>query len=294
MKVTDAHGQGRPVYSFEFFPPKSDEAAETLMESVDDLKGMLAPDFVTVTYGAGGSTRARTLECVTRIQTEHGIPSMAHLTCVGATVDEIRSVVDTLVERGIDNVLALRGDPPKGEEEFEATEGGFEHADQLIQFLADNYDLCIGAACYPEAHPESESLTSCLKWTKAKVDAGASFLTTQLFFDNQDYFDYVASARAIGIEVPIVPGIMPITNVSQVERFTKMCGAKIPEAILDRLRKYRDDPALVMAIGIEHAIEQCRDLLKRGAPGLHFYTLNKSHATRSILAAVKAHTSAGS
>lgn len=294
MKVTDAHGQGRPVYSFEFFPPKSDEAAEALMESVDDLKGMLAPDFVTVTYGAGGSTRARTLECVTRIQSEQGIPSMAHLTCVGATVEEIRSVVDTLVERGIDNVLALRGDPPKGEEEFAATEGGFEHADQLIQFLSDNYDLCIGAACYPESHPESETLESCLKWTKAKVDAGASFLTTQLFFDNQDYFDYVDRARAIGIEVPIVPGIMPITNVAQVERFTKMCGAKIPESLLDRLRKIQDEPALVMATGIEHAIEQCRDLLKRGAPGLHFYTLNKSHATRSILAAVKAHSSAGS
>ncbi|MFT5287790.1 MAG: methylenetetrahydrofolate reductase (NADPH) [Planctomycetota bacterium] len=288
MKITEVHGQDRPIFSFEFFPPNSDEAAEAMMDAVEDLKDMLAPDFISVTYGAGGSTRARTLECVTRIQSEHGITSMAHLTCVGATVDEVRSVVDSLIERGIDNVLALRGDPPKGEAEFKATEGGFGNANELIAFLAENYDLCIGAACYPESHPESKTMDDCLKWTKAKVDAGASFLTTQLFFDNQDYFDYVKRARAIGIDVPIVPGIMPITNVAQIERFTKMCGAGLPDDLMDRLRKYQDDPALVMATGIEHAIEQCRELLERGAPGLHFYTLNKSHATRSILAAVKA------
>jgi methylenetetrahydrofolate reductase (NADPH) len=240
-----------------------------------------------VTYGAGGSTRARTLECVSRIQGQLGITSMAHLTCVGATREDVSDVVRKLVERGIENVLALRGDPPKGSESFEVTEGGFGHANELIEFLSLDFDLCLGAACYPEAHPESSSPEDDLLWTRAKVEAGASFLTTQLFFDNADYFAFVERARACGIDVPIVPGIMPITNVAQIERFTKMCGARIPEELMERLRRYRDDPALVMATGIEHAIAQCRGLLQGGAPGLHFYTLNKSHATRSILAAVR-------
>ncbi len=287
MKICDAHGRDRPVFSFEFFPPKTDEAAGQLMETVADLKEILAPDFVSVTYGAGGSTRARTLECVTRIQGELGITSMAHLTCVGATRVEVGEVVEKLSQRGIENVLALRGDPPKGEESFQATEGGFTHANELIAFLSERFQLCIGAACYPEAHPESDSTEDDLRWTRAKVDAGAAFLTTQLFFDNADYFSFVERALSAGISVPIVPGIMPITNVAQIERFTKMCGAGIPEDLLARLRRYQDDPALVMATGIEHAIQQCRGLLEGGAPGLHFYTLNKSHATRSILAAVR-------
>ncbi len=287
MRICEAHGKGRPVFSFEFFPPKSDEAADQLMETVADLKEVLAPDFVSVTYGAGGSTRARTLECVTRIQGQLGITSMAHLTCVGATRAEIKEVVTALVARGIENVLALRGDPPKGEEAFQTTTGGFAHANELVEFLAGAFELCIGAACYPERHPESQSAELDMRWTKAKVQAGATFLTTQLFFDNRDYFGFVARAREAGITIPIVPGIMPITNVAQIERFTKMCGARIPPELLARLTRYRDDPALVMATGIEHAIQQCRGLLDGGAPGLHFYTLNKSHATRSILAAVK-------
>ena len=281
------HGRGRPVFSFEFFPPKSDEGARALMETVADLRDALAPDFVSVTYGAGGSTRERTLEVVSAIQRELSITAMAHLTCVGSTEAQLCEVVGRLVDHGIENVLALRGDPPKGETSFQATAGGFAHASELIGYLGHNYRLDIGAACYPENHIESSDAASDLEWTRHKVQRGASFLVTQLFFDNQRYFDFVARARAAGIRVPIVPGIMPITNVAQVERFTQLCGASIPPSLRARLAAVRDDPGACMATGIEHAIRQCRDLLERGAPGVHFYTLNKSFATRSILAALR-------
>ena len=286
------HGRGWPVFSFEFFPPKTDEGARTLMATVADLKDAQSPDFVSVTYGAGGSTRDRTLEVVTRIQNELAITTMAHLTCVGSTREEIAATVDRLVGDGIQNVLALRGDPPKAPDGsdgvFRPVEGGFAHATDLIEFLSERFPAVdVGGACYPEKHVESPSADDDLAWAKAKVERGAMFLITQLFFDNRHYFDLVARARAAGIRVPIVPGIMPITNVAQVERFTKLCGACIPEDLLARLRRVQDDPALVMATGIEHAIKQCRRLLEGGAPGIHFYTLNKSHATRSILAAVR-------
>ena len=287
MRVADLYGHGRPIFSFEFFPPKTDEAARELLRTMGDLREMLAPDFVSVTYGAGGSTRGRTMELVSRVQSELGITAMAHLTCVGHNRDELREVVDRLVGRGIQNILALRGDPPRGETEFVAAEGGFRHGSELASFLRENYDVCIGGACYPESHPESTDAGADLAWTRHKVECGASFLITQLFFDNEDYFSFVERARAAGITVPIVPGIMPITSVSQIERFTKMCGAKIPAELHERLRRYQDDPSIVMANGIEHAIRQCRRLLDAGVPGVHFYTLNKSHATRSILAAIK-------
>ena len=281
------HGRGRPVFSFEFFPPKNEEGVAAVMQTVADLKEALAPNFVSVTNGAGGSTRARTFETVTRIQSEIGVTTMAHLTCVGVTEDDLCAELGMLVGTGIENILALRGDPPKGGGAFEAVPGGFAHATDLIEYLENNYQLDIGAACYPENHVESPNRDEDLKWTKLKVDNGALFLITQLFFDNQDYFGFVERARAARIRVPIVPGIMPVTNVAQVERFTKMCGARIPTELLDRLRRVQDDPAAVMATGIEHAIKQCRGLLEGGAPGLHFYTLNKSFATRSILAAVR-------
>lgn len=282
------HGRGRPVFSFEFFPPKSDEGARALMATVADLRDALAPDFVSVTYGAGGSTRERTLEVVSNIQRELGITAMAHLTCVGSSESDLCEVVGRLIGSGVENVLALRGDPPKGEANFQAAVGGFAHASELIAYLEDNYQLDVGAACYPENHVESPDAASDLEWTRIKVKNGASFLVTQLFFDNRHYFDFVARARAAGIRVPIVPGIMPITNVAQVERFTQMCGASIPDSLRARLHAVRDDPGACMATGIEHAIRQCRDLLERGAPGVHFYTLNKSFATRSILAALRA------
>lgn len=287
MRVSRMHGRGRPVFSFEFFPPKDESGAESLMATVAELRQALHPDFVSVTYGAGGSTRDRTIDLVTRIQRELGITAMAHMTCVGATKDEIRVNLERLVANGIENVLALRGDAPRDSGGFEPMDGGFAHANELIAFVEAEFDVDIGAACYPETHPESLSPEDDLRWTLVKEQEGARFLITQLFFDNSDYFAFVERARDAGLRSPIVPGIMPITNVSQVERFTKMCGAKIPEALLDRLRPVQDDPAKVMATGIEHAILQCRELMSRGAPGLHFYTLNKSYATRSILAAVK-------
>ena len=242
-----------------------------------------------MTYGAGGSTRERTVDLVTRIHRELEVPTMAHLTCVGHDAEELRAVVDQLLSNGVENVLALRGDPPKGEAQFVRPEGGFGFASELVTFLRATYGherLGIGGACYPEAHPESADADVDLRWTRHKVEQGVGFLITQLFFDNDDFFRYL-DAGASQLGVPIVPGIMPITNVRQIERFTQMCGARIPEALHARLRRFQDDPASVMAIGIEHAVRQCRQLLDAGVPGLHFYTLNKSQATRSILAAIR-------
>jgi methylenetetrahydrofolate reductase (NADPH) len=281
------HGRGRPVFSFEFFPPKDEAGVGELLATVADLKEALAPNFVSVTNGAGGSTRARTLETVTRIENELDVTAMAHLTCVNVDESELCEEVGLLIGQGIENLLALRGDPPRGQAAFQAKAGGFAHASDLIRYLEENYQVDIGAACYPEKHVESTSAEDDLKWTRVKVENGALFLITQLFFDDRDYFAFVERARSARIRVPIVPGIMPITNVAQVERFTKMCGAKIPAELADRLNRVKDDPVAVMATGIEHAIKQCRHLLENGAPGLHFYTLNKSWATRSVLAAVR-------
>ncbi len=291
MRIRDAYSSGSPVFSFEFFPPKTEKGAQNLMRTVSDLRDAVQPDFVSVTSGAGGSERQRTHEVVTRIQSDLGITVMAHQTCVGSSRDAIRESIARLVSAGIENVLALRGDapsdPPTDGQASGISAQGFEHATDLIGFLADEFDVSIGAACYPESHPESSTPEDDLHWTKVKVERGAGFLISQLFFDNRDYFDFVGRCRAAGIEVPIVPGIMPITNVGQIERFTKMCGATIPDELGERLHAVEDDLGAVMATGIEHAITQCRELLERGAPGLHFYTLNKSHATRSILAAIR-------
>jgi methylenetetrahydrofolate reductase (NADPH) len=287
VRIGDLYGQGRPVFSFEFFPPRTDAAAEDLLATAHDLKKAVAPDFVSVTYGAGGSTRARTLECVTRIQNQLGVTSMAHLACLGHTCEEIHEIVKGLIQDGIENVLALRGDPPKDPSARPPCDGHFAHATDLIGFLRANFDVDVGAACYPEMHPEALSSDEDLRWAKEKVDRGARFLITQLFFDNRDYFAFCNRARAAGIGAPVIPGIMPITNVAQIERFTKICGARIPDELHARLTRYSEEAGAVMAIGIEHAITQCRQLLEAGAPGLHFYTLNKSHATRSILAALR-------
>jgi methylenetetrahydrofolate reductase (NADPH) len=287
MRIGESYEGDRPVFSVEFFPPKTDEGAENLMRAAAELKQAVQPDFISVTYGAGGTTRDRTFEVVKRVQSELGIRAMAHQTCVAATRGEIATTVERLWNSGITNILALRGDPPEGDEAFTPPENGYAHATDLIEWLRENTEMEVGAACYPERHPESQGDEDDIKWTAHKVEVGASFLISQLFFDNERYFEYVDRMRAEGVKVPIVPGIMPITNVSQIERFTKMCGATIPEELHERLNAVQDDPAIVMAAGIEHAIKQCRELLERGAPGLHFYTLNKSHATRSILAALR-------
>ncbi|MCC6591532.1 MAG: methylenetetrahydrofolate reductase [NAD(P)H] [Bryobacterales bacterium] len=285
MRIASLYGTGKPVFSFEFFPPKTETAEEDLLHTIHDLNEKLQPDFVSVTYGAGGTTRARTLDTVARIQNELGIHTMAHLACMGHTRQEIAEIVAHLRDQGICNILALRGDPPKN---GTVNHTDFKYATDLIAYLQQHFDFDIGAACYPETHPEATSSDDDLNYTVRKTRCGARFLITQLFFNNADYFAFVDRARAAGIGCPIVPGIMPITNVAQVERFTKMCGARIPERLAERLNRYREDAGAVMAVGIEHAITQCRDLLDRGAPGLHFYTLNKSLATRGILAALRA------
>ncbi len=282
MKITDKLAAKTPAFSFEFFPPKDEAGVDRLFETVARLQAY-DPAYVSVTYGAGGSTRRLTVDLVKRIKREVGLEAMAHLTCVGATRSEIESVLDQLKEGGIDNVLALRGDPPKGETTFVKSSEGFGYASELTEFIRSSYDFCLAGACYPEAHPESASADLDLQNLKRKVDAGAQVLVTQLFFDSKDYFSFVARARAFGITVPIIAGIMPITNVSQIKRFTAMCGASIQAPLLARLEAAGTDAAVVQAVGVEHATTQCRELLAGGAPGIHFYTLNRSPATVEVL-----------
>ena len=281
MRIADSFHKGEATFSFEFFPPRDPEGWRTLYAAIADLT-LLRPTFVSVTYGAGGSTRRKTVELVARIKEELGLEAMAHLTCVGHTQDEIAQILQRLEEEGIANILALRGDPPQKHQRFEPTPGGFSHASDLIRFIRTNFGFCIGAAAYPEVHPEAPSPEADLMYLREKVLAGAEFLITQLFFDPAIYFRFVDRAREAGIAVPIVPGVMPVTSVSQIERFTRMCGASIPQELHARLDAVRDDPAGVVRVGVEWATEQCSALLEGGAPGIHFYTLNRSHSARQV------------
>jgi methylenetetrahydrofolate reductase (NADPH) len=275
-----------PVFSFEFFPPKTEEGWHNLREALTSLAA-LEPDFASVTYGAGGSTRDRTFEVTKWLKQEVGIEAMAHLSCVGATREELCQILDGIVEAGIENVLALRGDPPRGEAEWRPHPGGLKYSTELAGLVSERYALGIGAACFPEVHPEAPDLAHDLRFLKQKVQSGASFLITQLFFDNELYFAFVEEARAAGIEVPILPGIMPITDVKQIKTITGMCGASIPQALLEALEWRASDPDAVLQLGVSYATLQCAELLARGAPGIHFYTLNRSPATRAILSALK-------
>jgi methylenetetrahydrofolate reductase (NADPH) len=275
-----------PCFSFEFFPPKDDPGVDQLLATIAELRPF-QPGFVSVTYGAGGSSRRLTVELVKRIKAETGIETVAHLTCVGSSRREIETVLEDLVAGGIENVLALRGDPPRGETTFTPVEGGFAHANDLVAFIKARYPLSIAAACYPEKHPEAPTMEEDLAHLREKVDAGTELLVTQLFFDNADYFRFVERARATGIEVPIVPGLMPITNLSQIKRFTATCGATIPADLLARLEATGGDRDQVVEIGVAHATAQARSLLAGGAPGIHFFTLNRSNATRRVLEAIR-------
>ena len=286
MKISNMLIAGKPLFSFEFFPPKDEAASKQLLETIAQLTP-LKPDFVSVTYGAGGSTRAKTLDVVSTIKRETGIEAMAHLTCVGHSKTEIRGILQELADRGVDNVLALRGDPPRGQTGFSPHPDGFAHANELAGEIARLGRFCLGVAGYPEKHPEAPNLEADLNHLKRKVDAGASFVTTQLFFDNTRYFEFVSKAKTLGIGIPIIPGIMPITNFSQVQRFAQMCGATLPSALLAQLSPVQADLEAVARIGIGYATEQCRALLEGGAPGIHFYTLNRSRATREILEGLK-------
>ena len=279
---------GEPSFSFEFFPPKTDEGERNLGRALAELS-RLAPTFVSVTYGAAGSTtqKRKTIDIVRYLKRDYGMEAMAHFTCVGADVDELRQMLGLIRDAGIANVLALRGDPPQGQTEWTPTEGGLHYSRELIELIRDEYDFAIGAACFPEVHIHATDAESDLRYLKEKVDAGARFLITQLFFDNGAYYDFVARARDIGIDVPIIPGIMPITDVNQIKRITGMCGASIPAELLHELDLRSDQPAAVSDLGVAHATLQCADLLANGAPGIHFYTLNRSPATRAILSALR-------
>jgi methylenetetrahydrofolate reductase (NADPH) len=286
MRIDELLQHDGPVFSFEFFPPKTAQGERNLEAALGELRE-LEPSFVSVTYGAGGSTRERTIEIVKRIKREHGLEAMAHFTCVGATVAQLRATLDEMCQAGIENVLALRGDPPAGQEGWRRTPGGLEYSSELVALIRADYPFAIGAACFPETHIHAASPREDLEHLAEKVSAGADFLITQLFFDNACYFDFLDRARATGIEVPIIPGILPITHVGQVERMSAMCGASIPEGLRRELRLREGAEEAVLDFGVAHATLQCAELLAEGAPGIHFYTLNRSPATRAILGALK-------
>jgi methylenetetrahydrofolate reductase (NADPH) len=287
MRIDSILGESRPVFSFEFFPPQTEEGMEQLKRTVAELSKD-EPAYVSVTYGAGGSTRERTVEVTKWIRQSLGIEAMAHLSCVGEPVERLREILDEIQAAGIENILALRGDPPRGEAEWTPHPQGLGSSPELIGLISEGYDFCIGAACFPEVHPEAPDLDHDLAFCRRKVAAGARFLITQLFFDNQLYFDFVREARAAGIDVPIIPGIIPVTNYAQIHRFTQLCDASIPADFERELAMRSDDPDAVKDLGVAYATAQCADLLARGAPGIHFYTLNRSPATRAILAALRA------
>ncbi|PZR10747.1 MAG: methylenetetrahydrofolate reductase [NAD(P)H] [Archangium gephyra] len=287
MKIRTRLNPSKPCFSFEFFPPRTAEGEKQLWDTLEDLRS-LEPGFVSVTYGAGGSTRDRTIDLVGQIKARTGIEAMAHLTCVGHTKEEISAVLDKLAAAKVDNILALRGDPPKGSTTFQKIEGGFGYANELVQFIRErDLGFSMGVAGNPEGHLESTKEAD-LQNLKRKVDEGADFIVTQLFFDNAFYFDFVERARRIGVNVPIIPGIMPITNFEQIQRFVRVCGATVPMRLQLELEKVKDDPQAVMQLGVAHATLQCSELLSRGVPGIHFYTLNRSPASRMIVSALRA------
>ncbi len=286
MRIDEILSSDGPVFSFEFFPPRTPAGEQNLYKALSELRS-LEPAFVSVTYGAGGSTREKTIEIVKRIKDEWGLEAMAHFTCVGATVPDLRSTLDEMREAGIENVLALRGDPPAGETEWTRTDGGLEYSRELVELIAADYPFAIGAACFPETHIHATSPEDDLRHLADKVSAGVDFLITQVFFDNSFYFDFLARARAAGVSAPIIPGIMPITKVGQIERMAEMCGSAIPDPLRDELHARGEDLEAVLDFGVAYATLQCSELLAAGAPGIHFYTLNRSPATRAILSALK-------
>jgi methylenetetrahydrofolate reductase (NADPH) len=281
MRLDQAFATGKPTISFEFFPPKTEEGFAALYKTIDELRP-LRPSYVSVTYGAGGSTRSKTIELCGRIQNEIGFNTVAHLTCVGHTADEIGQILDQLWASGIRNILALRGDP-QGTSGWVKTEGGFDHADELVAYVRGRKDFFVAVAGFPEGHPQCLNRQRDMEHLKRKVDAGASAIVTQLFFDNNDFHRFRDDCDRHGVRVPIIAGIMPISNVAQIKRFVTMCGAKIPMPLLQKLERIDGDPDRVYQAGIDYATNQCRDLLFHDVAGLHFYTLNKSKATTEIV-----------
>ena len=287
MRIDEIIAANRPTFSVEFFPPKTAEATEQLYATARELKE-LDPDFVSVTYGAGGSTRDGTVEITTALKDEVGLETMAHLSCVGETTEGLAQTLDRIEAAGVDNVFALRGDPPRGEGEFVQPEGGLGSAAELAAFIEAGWDFGIGGACFPEVHPEAPDLATDLDYLKTKVDSGAGFLITQLFFDNQVYFDFVRAARQRGIEVPILAGVIPVASFAQTKRICELCDASIPAPLEAAFKAAGGDPDREFELGIAYATQQCAELLIAGCPGIHFYALNRAPATRAVLGALRA------
>jgi methylenetetrahydrofolate reductase (NADPH) len=288
LPISELYARGTPVRSVEFFPPKDDAGVEALRQTAEALKQM-APDFVSVTYGAGGSTRERTAQVSALLKTELGYTVMPHLTCVGHSRADLTEIADRIHSSGFRNIMTLRGDPPKGATVFSAAPDGLHHAGQLVTLLKECHpDYCLGVGGYPEKHPEASSAEEDLAQLRRKVDAGASFVTTQLFFDNDVYYRFVERCRAGGITVPIVPGLMPVLSLKQVQRFTAMCGASLPDKLVRRLQAAGEHPEVLESVGIDWALGQIRDLLRHGVPGYHLYILNRAKSALALAAGLAA------
>ena len=287
MRIGEIIRSNRPVFSVEFFPPKTGEGRIQLMETARTLSS-LELDFVSVTYGAGGSNRDGTVDITTALKDEVGLEVMAHLSCVGETKEGLAATLDRLAETGIENIFALRGDPPRGETNFVQPEGGLGSSAELAAFIKENYDFAVGGACFPEVHPEAPDLDTDLNYLKQKVDAGAEFLVTQLFFDNSAYFKFVDAARETGIDVPFLAGIIPVTGYAHTKRICDLCDATIPAHLEQAMLAAEGDAEAEFNLGVAYAAQQCAELLAAGAPGIHFYALNKAPATRAVLGALRA------
>ncbi|MCS6956912.1 MAG: methylenetetrahydrofolate reductase [NAD(P)H] [Aquificaceae bacterium] len=286
MRIGELLKKGHFSISFEFFPPKTPEGEEELFQTIRSLQD-LQPTFVSVTYGAGGSTRDRTRRVVERIHKETNLTVMAHLTCIAHSREELLEILREYRDMGIQNILALRGDLPK--DDFRKPDGGCSYAHELVSLIRENFGdwFSVGVASYPEGHPESPNMEWEIRFFKKKVEAGSDFSITQMFFENRYYFEFLELCQKAGINIPIVPGIMPITNFRQVQKFASMCGATIPQSLIERLEPYAENPEETLKIGVEFAVEQCLDLIENGVPGLHFYTLNKSRATLLVYEGIK-------
>lgn len=287
MKIGELYGPGKFGLSFEIFPPKTEAGEEQLFSALGELMAF-RPSMVTCTYGAGGSMRDKTLELAVRIHETFKVPTAAHLTCVGSTTEELRKWLRRATELGIENIIALRGDPPKGEAAFTRVEGGLAYANELVALIRGEFPrFGVGVAGYPETHQEAPSPEADLANLKRKVDAGAAVVITQLFYDNRDFFRFRERYRQAGIGLPLVPGLLPVVSLAQIQRIASLCGATLPAPFAADLETHREDPAAQVSVGVEYAIRQCRELCSAGIPGIHFYVLNRADATRRILEALE-------
>jgi methylenetetrahydrofolate reductase (NADPH) len=287
MKIKELFTQKKRVLSFELFPPKRDGDFESLFKTIDELK-QLAPNYISITYGAGGSTRDMTYDIALRLKATPLLP-LVHFTCVGHSRLEIKQLLDKLKKAGIENLLALRGDPPKGQTTFVPAPDGFRYASELVQFIrSEGYDFCLGVAGYPEGHPEAPGKAEDIQNLKRKIQAGGDFIVTQLFFDNKDYFQYVDLLRLAGVGAPVQPGIWLLTDYAQIDKICRLSGVQYPEALKEKIEPVKDDKEKVAQIGMEYAISQCEELLREGAPGIHFYVMNKSYSVTRVIAGLRA------